>query len=66
MVNIIGHMPPRAELLAVAGAHLHDYGKRARPGRKLGHVTIVESSARTRDAAARVLLAKLAAGVRIP
>jgi 5-(carboxyamino)imidazole ribonucleotide synthase len=66
MVNIIGHMPPRAELLAVEGAHLHDYGKRARPGRKLGHVTIVEASARVRDARARMLLARLAAGVRIP
>ena len=27
-------------LLAVDGAHLHLYGKEARPGRKLGHVTV--------------------------
>jgi 5-(carboxyamino)imidazole ribonucleotide synthase len=26
--------------LAVEGAHVHLYGKRARPGRKLGHVTV--------------------------
>jgi 5-(carboxyamino)imidazole ribonucleotide synthase len=26
--------------LAVEGAHIHLYGKRARPGRKLGHVTV--------------------------
>ena len=25
---------------AVPGAHLHDYGKAPRPGRKLGHVTV--------------------------
>ncbi len=29
----------RAEALAVPGAHVHLYGKGARPGRKLGHVT---------------------------
>ncbi len=42
MVNLIGTMPPTAELLAINGAHLHDYGKEPRPGRKLGHVTIVD------------------------
>jgi 5-(carboxyamino)imidazole ribonucleotide synthase len=66
MINIIGHMPAPATVLAVDGAHLHDYGKRARPGRKLGHVTVVEATPRARDASARVLLRKLAAGVRIP
>ena len=25
------------------GAHLHDYGKTARPGRKVGHVTVTAS-----------------------
>ncbi|HEY0352843.1 MAG TPA: hypothetical protein VGC68_04330, partial [Enterovirga sp.] len=34
------------EILARPGAHLHHYGKRkARPGRKMGHVTIVEPEA---------------------
>lgn len=42
MVNLIGTMPAAAEVLAVTGAHLHDYGKEPRPGRKLGHVTIVD------------------------
>ena len=42
MVNLIGTMPPTAEVLAITGAHLHDYGKQPRPGRKLGHVTIVD------------------------
>jgi len=41
MVNCIGAMPRHAEVLAVPGAHLHDYGKAPRRGRKLGHVTIV-------------------------
>jgi 5-(carboxyamino)imidazole ribonucleotide synthase len=40
MVNCIGTMPDRDAVLAVSGAHLHDYGKEPRPGRKLGHVTV--------------------------
>jgi 5-(carboxyamino)imidazole ribonucleotide synthase len=40
MVNLIGSMPDRDAMLAIPGAHLHDYGKEARPGRKLGHVTV--------------------------
>jgi 5-(carboxyamino)imidazole ribonucleotide synthase len=41
MVNCIGVMPSRDAVLAIPGAHLHDYGKAPRPGRKLGHVTVV-------------------------
>jgi 5-(carboxyamino)imidazole ribonucleotide synthase len=40
MVNLIGELPDPAPLLKVTSAHLHLYGKAARPGRKLGHVTI--------------------------
>jgi 5-(carboxyamino)imidazole ribonucleotide synthase len=40
MVNLIDDMPDRARVLEVSGAHLHDYGKEPRPGRKLGHVTV--------------------------
>jgi 5-(carboxyamino)imidazole ribonucleotide synthase len=40
MVNCIGEMPDRDAVLSVPGAHLHDYGKAPRPGRKLGHVTV--------------------------
>jgi 5-(carboxyamino)imidazole ribonucleotide synthase len=40
MLNLIGAMPDRPAVLAVRGAHLHDYGKAPRPGRKLGHVTL--------------------------
>ncbi len=39
--------------------HLHDYGKAARPGRKLGHVTIVESTAKTADLRAARLLRRI-------
>ena len=40
MLNCIGTMPDREAVLAIPGAHLHDYGKAPRPGRKLGHVTV--------------------------
>lgn len=40
MVNFIGTMPGLAEVLAIPGAHYHDYGKSPRPGRKLGHATL--------------------------
>jgi len=59
MINLIGRMPPRSALLADAGLHLHDYGKEPRHGRKLGHCTIVETSARRRDLRARRLLHRL-------
>jgi 5-(carboxyamino)imidazole ribonucleotide synthase len=49
MVNLIGHMPPRARVAALPGVHLHDYGKSARPGRKLGHLTFVGASRAARD-----------------
>jgi 5-(carboxyamino)imidazole ribonucleotide synthase len=40
MVNCIGGLPDRDAVLAVPGAHLHDYGKNPRRGRKVGHVTV--------------------------
>ena len=66
MLNLIGRIPPRARLLGLEGVHLHDYGKQPRPGRKVGHLTIVEPTAARRDARARPLAARLAAGARIP
>jgi 5-(carboxyamino)imidazole ribonucleotide synthase len=41
MINLIGTMPARERLLALAHARVHDYAKPARPGRKIGHVTTV-------------------------
>jgi 5-(carboxyamino)imidazole ribonucleotide synthase len=65
MVNLIGTLPPRAAVLALPGAHLHDYGKTPRPGRKLGHVTVVARTLAERERAARRLLRLCAAGERI-
>jgi 5-(carboxyamino)imidazole ribonucleotide synthase len=55
MVNIIGQKPQAAALLARPGLHWHDYGKAARPGRKLGHVTFVTGNRARRDRVARQL-----------
>ena len=66
MINLIGNMPARDGLLAVEGLHLHSYGKQPRPGRKLGHCTLVAPSALSRDRQARRLLSQLAPRVRIP
>jgi 5-(carboxyamino)imidazole ribonucleotide synthase len=41
MVNSIGDLPDPAAVLAVDGAHLHRYGKAPRPGRKVGHITVI-------------------------
>ncbi|UPG92313.1 5-(carboxyamino)imidazole ribonucleotide synthase [Luteibacter aegosomaticola] len=40
MLNWIGEMPDPAPVLNVADGHWHDYGKEARPGRKVGHATV--------------------------
>ena len=40
MINLIGSMPDATKVLQIPGAHLHDYGKEPRAGRKLGHLTI--------------------------
>jgi 5-(carboxyamino)imidazole ribonucleotide synthase len=51
MINFLGNMPDRERLLAVDGLAFHDYGKEPRPGRKLGHCTILKSRAQERDSA---------------
>jgi len=66
MLNLIGSVPPRATVLSWEGVHLHDYHKEARPGRKVGHLTLVEASRARRDRRARQLLSELAPGIRIP
>jgi 5-(carboxyamino)imidazole ribonucleotide synthase len=42
MANLIGSVPPEGALPEGPGVHVHAYGKHARPGRKLGHVTVVD------------------------
>jgi 5-(carboxyamino)imidazole ribonucleotide synthase len=44
MVNLIGTLPDATAVLAVPGARLHLYGKSPKPGRKIGHVTLVGAS----------------------
>jgi len=56
MVNCLGRMPPAARTMALEGVHVHDYGKAARPGRKVGHLTWVGNDARARDRMGRRLL----------
>jgi 5-(carboxyamino)imidazole ribonucleotide synthase len=51
MINLIGETPDPASILEIEGAHLHLYGKPARPGRKLGHVTIVAKDRRGLESA---------------
>jgi 5-(carboxyamino)imidazole ribonucleotide synthase len=59
MVNFIGAMPPRDDVLALPGVHWHDYGKEPRPGRKIGHCTVVAGSAVERDRLVRKVLRRL-------
>ncbi len=47
MINLIGTMP--ASSCNSEGCYLHDYGKEPRPGRKLGHVTVLANTAVKRD-----------------
>jgi 5-(carboxyamino)imidazole ribonucleotide synthase len=48
MLNFIGTLPQKQKILAYfPEAHYYDYGKEARPGRKLGHVTLTTEKADT-------------------
>jgi 5-(carboxyamino)imidazole ribonucleotide synthase len=67
MVNLIGELPKAARVLREPGVHFHHYGKSPRPGRKLGHCTLVEPrSAQLRDRRVRRLLAGLALDIGFP
>jgi len=59
MINLIGELPERAALLREPGLHWHDYGKSARPGRKVGHITITENSAKSRNSRAMKVLGRV-------
>ncbi len=50
MVNLIGSVPSPERIASIPGAVLHDYGKRPRPGRKVGHVTITSGDRAELDA----------------
>ena len=59
MVNLIGSVPPAAPLLALPDVHLHLYGKEPRPGRKLGHVTVLGRTGAERESRLREVLARI-------
>jgi 5-(carboxyamino)imidazole ribonucleotide synthase len=61
MFNWIGQLPDRDEAMAVPGLHWHDYGKSARPGRKIGHATLTAASMEELKSGA-VRLASVAGG----
>ena len=42
MLNLLGKLPRVESMLAIPGAHFHDYGKSPRPARKVGHCTLVD------------------------
>jgi 5-(carboxyamino)imidazole ribonucleotide synthase len=48
MINLIDTIPDAARDAGIGT--LHDYGKSPRPGRKLGHMTVVAATAAARDA----------------
>ena len=45
MLNCIGSMPPEEETARFPELFRHDYGKEARPGRKVGHLTFPAEAA---------------------
>ena len=40
MINCIGEVPRLDRVMKIRGAHMHDYAKDPRPGRKVGHITV--------------------------
>ena len=60
MLNLLGAAPGAETFLALPDAHVHLYGKRPRPGRKLGHVTLRAASAE--ESLARLAEARKVAG----
>ena len=51
MLNCIGSMVSREACLGISGVHYHGYGKQARRGRKVGHLTIRADSLELRQSA---------------
>jgi 5-(carboxyamino)imidazole ribonucleotide synthase len=60
MYNCIGTLPAREAVLAVPGAHFHNYEKTPRAGRKLGHVTLTAATDDDLAASAHAVRALLA------
>lgn len=50
MVNLIGKLPSKKAMTGISNATLHNYGKQERPGRKVGHITLLHDRRSTIDA----------------
>ncbi len=59
MLNLIGNMPSDRQRFDTPPRYLHDYGKDPRPGRKLGHVTVVTEHVAEREAIMKTLAKSL-------
>lgn len=61
MFNWVGELPPAARFLTSTDLHWHAYDKAARPGRKVGHATLLAETSDELLAAARKLAPELPA-----
>jgi 5-(carboxyamino)imidazole ribonucleotide synthase len=59
MINLIGAMPAARNIFDDRLWHLHEYGKDPRPGRKIGHATVVAADDAVRDKALKSMAEKL-------
>lgn len=59
MINFIGLLPDRIDLLQLPDSHYHDYGKQAKPGRKLGHLTLRADQPETVESLAQPVVTHL-------
>jgi 5-(carboxyamino)imidazole ribonucleotide synthase len=66
MYNLVGALPERKDVLDVADAHLHFYGKEPRPGRKVGHLTVLSNTVQERESKMAVLTPRLVASGAYP
>jgi 5-(carboxyamino)imidazole ribonucleotide synthase len=66
MYNLVGALPERKDVLDVADAHLHFYGKEPRPGRKVGHLTVLSNNVQERERKMAILLPRLVASGAYP
>ncbi len=55
MLNLIGSIPSKIPEMTANSTFLHVYGKEPRPGRKLGHITVVTGDPADRDRAVTCL-----------
>ena len=59
MINFIGLLPDKLELLQIPDSHYHGYGNQAKPGRKLGHLTLRADLPETVESMAQPVVTQL-------